>query len=850
MYLSVLVLLIALLAAPSAASASPELSTSDQLNTRRYVAAGDRAYVMGFEDGRFYGQGWHITGEMGGIWSQPLKLVDGVWFGVGSDWLPPATKFTSGWGYTRMAFPETEGLEVSRTDFAPDGHRAALLGLHLHNPGASEKTVAVKVDAHSEVMSHYPWAWTTPNAGDFNLQDTGAFENDALVFHDTGTPHPNAGAHDWVAMVGSNPMPDEGEAGAGHWGPQGPPVLCESEAQFWCDEGPFGKGTGGQLRYTLTIPAGGDRTLWVAVAGSDAGAAAARRELNDVLSDPAAELAAKQASREKSAAYSKVSLPRDQRLADGIDWGKQNLLDLTQRADELKVRDANEGKDYPPSLGTVAHARWFGAGYPDYPWIFATDAEYTGFAAVTVGQFETIKDHARALRDVSVILNGNSGKVVHEVVADGSVYFGDLNHRGNTDETAKFPSLVALIWRWTGDNRFRDDMYSFAQRNMRYVTEQLDDDNDGWPEGLGNVERAGMGDEKLDNAVYTIRGLYDLADMARAKGDDATYDWAIAKAKDLRRRFESTWWYDPADQYADSLINPGNEQSFQKHWIGQTPMEAELTLLGKAWPGLAGFPHGDAALAGREDPCYSGSRPYNLGLFHTGCEGGPEGQGERTIFGLNTAIQAVGEGNYGRLAEDQQKRYTDAEVEPMFGEPYSGGDEVHHTPGTPDEQPGASPEIFPSPDFDAAGPRDANVERCTRCRSMVMQAWNQYGTMWPVIHQQLGVRPDLGRGRLEVVPQVPPYEPSIGGENIRLGDGALAAVQASRDGQRYRTELDTGTAPVSRLYIGHTLPRGARVSAVYLDGSRRGAQVRSTNRGVEVTVNTGPGHHVLEVVAG
>ena len=46
-----------------------------------------------------------------------------------------------------------------------------------------------------------------------------------------------------------------------------------------------------------------------------------------------------------------------------------------------------------------------------------------------------------------------------------------------------------------------------------------------------------------------------------------------------------------------------------------------------------------------------------------------------------------------------------------------GGDEVHHTAGTPDEQPGASPEIFPSPDFDAAGPRDANVERCTRCRS-------------------------------------------------------------------------------------------------------------------------------------
>ena len=60
-------------------------------------------------------------------------------------------------------------------------------------------------------------------------------------------------------------------------------------------------------------------------------------------------------------------------------------------------------------------------------------------------------------------------------------------------------------------------MYDFAVRNLRYVADRLDADNDGWPEGLGNVERTGMGPEKLDNAVYFIRGLYDLADMARVQ---------------------------------------------------------------------------------------------------------------------------------------------------------------------------------------------------------------------------------------------------------------------------------------------------------------------------------------------
>src|SRR4051794_25092314 len=157
-----------LLGAAAAQAATPELSTTDQLKTRRYVSAGDRAYVMGFEDGRFYAQGWHVSGEMGGVWTQPLKLVDGVWFGINGQWLAPAKKFTSGWGYTRMDFPRAAGLKVTRTDFAPNGHRGALFGLRLKNRGPA-KTVDIQVDTHSEVMSHYPWSWTTPNATDFNL---------------------------------------------------------------------------------------------------------------------------------------------------------------------------------------------------------------------------------------------------------------------------------------------------------------------------------------------------------------------------------------------------------------------------------------------------------------------------------------------------------------------------------------------------------------------------------------------------------------------------------------------------------------------------------------------------------
>jgi glycogen debranching enzyme len=170
-------------------------------------------------------------------------------------------------------------------------------------------------------------------------------------------------------------------------------------------------------------------------------------------------------------------------------------------AEDLQVRHVDQGRQYPQPAGTVDHVRFRGAGWPDYPWIFGTDGEYTAFASVAMGQFAAIKGHLRALRDASVGINPTTGKIVHEVTPDGAVYFGANADPGNTDESAKYPSAVALVWRWTGDERFRRDLYDASRRAMRYIVDELDEDDDGWPEGLGNVERPGMGEEKLDTAT-------------------------------------------------------------------------------------------------------------------------------------------------------------------------------------------------------------------------------------------------------------------------------------------------------------------------------------------------------------
>ncbi len=838
-------------AARFAAPTTPELSETSRLPDRRMLVVGDRAYAMGTADGLYPGAGFHVRGEMGGVWTPPIKLVDGVWFRLADQWLgdardgAAATRTTSGWGYTRTSYEAVDQVRVERTDFVPDGTRATLVGLTLTS--RVSRTLPLALDAHSELMSAYPWSGTTPTAKRFNLRDTGSYADGTLVFRERGKPPvDHAEPHDWAAVVGSTRAPRSHSLGPDHRGPQDPAVTCPTEGTtpYTCDDSVAGKGTGGRLRWQLRLRADTPTTVWFAVAGSDRGLAGARSQLAKALDHPAAALASKVAARQEWDSHTRVDLPGDPLLEQSIEWSKQNLADSVQKSRDLELREVQEGTAYPAPAGTLQRAHWLGAGWPDYPWLFGTDGEYTAFASVAMGQFADIEAHLRTLRDVSTVVNGDSGKVVHEVVPDGSVYFGTLDSAGNTDETSKFPSAVALIWRWTGDDAFRDDLYPFTVRNMHYVVDRLDEDGDGWPEGLGNVERDGMGVEKLDNTVYTIRGLRDLADLARSTGDAGTVRWASRRAAAMEADFEQAWWYGgDADQYADSIDDPDdpandNTKILQRHWIGVTPMDAELVRPRQVTRPLAGDGHGQTALEQRQEPCYTGT----YGLFHTGtgptsAEGGNRGptcdsvvssvQSEQSIFSLNSGIMAVAEGNFGRLGEDAQQRYT------------TGNARIQLDPSVW-EMPGAMPEIAPSPDF------TANIDRPLYDRSMVLQAWGTYGTLWPVVHHQLGISPDLGRTRLTVVPQVPEGQTHVAGSNVVMGNGSID-VSADRTASTLTTTVTRDLT--ARLLIGHVLPDGAEVTEVTLDGAPAVYEVRQTARGRDVVVDAGGGRgtSVLEV---
>jgi hypothetical protein len=130
-----------------------ERQNDQNLNLKRYVAAGDRAYIVGVQDGSQVpavslnpnGIGWHITGQMGGVWAHPIKLLHQFQFFLNGNLLPAATKFVSGEGYVRLELPPSGGLEISETQFAPDELPVVLVGVQLRNlkPSIASFTLAM-----------------------------------------------------------------------------------------------------------------------------------------------------------------------------------------------------------------------------------------------------------------------------------------------------------------------------------------------------------------------------------------------------------------------------------------------------------------------------------------------------------------------------------------------------------------------------------------------------------------------------------------------------------------------------------------------------------------------------------
>jgi hypothetical protein len=764
-----------------AASAGPTMTATTKLALRRFVAAGTRAYVVGAEDGTFPPIGWHITGQMGRVWAPPVKLLDGVWFGIGGNWLDNATSYTSGPGMVRLTFPATNGLTPTLTEFAPDGLPTALFGLTLVPTDGKATTASVVADAHSQVAAAYPWSGTTPTFDQFNNPNSVSASSDVLTFNQQQTS--------WYAKVGASPSPAKISTGPGFWGP----TPADQQATFGS------KGQGGELSWSLPVPAGG-RTLWLGVAGSQDGAAQAAQALRSGLTNPEHLLAAKVAGRDAAAAQTDVSVP-DSSIQQALLWSKLNLADLRRTVTNVAIRDTKAGTVYPAPLAHFRSLTGIDAAYPDYAEFFGTDGAYSTYGLATSGQWQTAMDHLNTLRQVSQAVNGGTGKVVHEITSTGAVYYGDNSEPGDINETAQFDIAAGLVWQWSGDNRFLHQNYAFIKAGLHYLL-GLDQGNL-WPAGAGIVENNSLGNDAIDVASETVQALGVLHSMAAAVGDQATAAWA-AQQQQARLKAFGQWWIASQHLYADSMCTGTEGDSCthagqllqQRWWTSVAPMEQDVAPPANA----------SAALDQIEGPTFTGS----CGLYVDGV-GGPSGTGGQTCYLVNTGALAVSEANYGRLPQ------TVTDMGKVASQLTS-------------EMPGSLPELAASAQYD---PFEAFTSRAN-----VMQAWSGYGLLWTTVHDLLGVVPDVPQHSVAVVPEVPASWPKLSVRDLRVGHDSLAETAshsaANSGGSTYQTVV-SGAQGLS-LTIGAVVPAGSSVASVTLDGHQVHYQQQTGNRGLAVTV--------------
>src|SRR5690349_11043401 len=124
------------------------LSNHGRTPDRPYVAAGDRAYLIGTQDGNFPDMGGHVPGEMGGLWLHPIKLIDGFRATVSdsatgqSSPLSAAVEFINYPYGNRLRYgPVLDSLGVERFQFSPDGRQGVVVRYTFRNLAARKRAL-------------------------------------------------------------------------------------------------------------------------------------------------------------------------------------------------------------------------------------------------------------------------------------------------------------------------------------------------------------------------------------------------------------------------------------------------------------------------------------------------------------------------------------------------------------------------------------------------------------------------------------------------------------------------------------------------------------------------------------
>jgi glycogen debranching enzyme len=778
--------LIATLTSPTAAPsdyAAPTLagiSNQGQNKQQPYVTAGDRAYLIGTQDGNFPDMGHHIPGEMGGLWLPPIKLIDGFQARIAE--VGTGTEIPLADSREMIAYPYgnlfrygrvLDGLDVERFQFSPDHQQGLIIEYRLSN--ASNRARRLRFQWSVKTDLRPGWDPDRDGTRDRDGQDVVDWNPDKGIFVARDTYNP------WFCVWGALLPPADARR------IEHPDPIRTKSA-----------GVTAASSYTVTVGAHATSTLTFVVSGSTTSRSNAVAVYDHLAKDHARLLAEKVAHYRSVIDRARIRIP-DQRLQQVYNWSRINM--------EWLIRDV-------PGVG-----RGLSAGFLEYPWWFGTET-YSLHALTDTGDFPLAMQTLRLLRDRSYKVNGN-GRIAHEIATDGQV-----TNRGNTQETAQFIMTVGKVYQWTGDRAFAREMYPAVKRGIDWLLGPMDPSQDLFPEGYGITETLGLNAEVIDVAVYTQQALEAAAHIADAVHDERASDRYRKLAATLKAKINRRLWIEKDGTYGDFYGSRSQAVSAAKGSIAQIELKGtgRLTRKDKALIAhyrrlqaqFAAMPDGDRAWITNENwviatPLETGIAPRARAIRlldkirrENSGEYGPylSAVDRQSMMTISTGAEAVAEAEYGRI--DDAMWYLNKIVQ-TFNR----------------VSPGSMSEMMPD-------------------KGCFTIAWTSYGIVVPLVEHVFGIQPDAANRTIVFDPDLPTGWEDISIEDLPVGTnlvsfsrtrtakGVVYAIEAKERGWTFI--LRTRASPAAKFFLNGE-PTPASASGIRMGGTENRVLITSTSNG-------------------
>ncbi len=383
------------------------------------VTAGDRACVIGTQDGLFPDMGHAIPGEMGGLWAGDLKLCDGFFLAIDDVPLRSCDAFeASPQSCTFHYRMQGEGLHVVRSQFVPDGVAGCVIDLLVENLRPAPRMAEISFTVRTDILPAYSEEQDREVG-----RDVCEYDERTLAFYARDTRNP------WHVCWGADR--------------DVPVLLWDMPDEIYGFGNTRGRGINGRLFYRLRLAAGGQAKLRLYVAGGRIARSQAEDLIDDLRANAGELFGKKRARLSVMEACASAALP-DADIERAWNWACMNLEWLMRAV--------------PGGTRAVCE------NLPEAPGFFMGDSEASLSAMLPLGGVETLEAALRLLRDVSQEADGPAGRVVGGIAPDGRVA-----SPGDALQSARFVSLVWRTFEWTGHVDFLADMMPFLAQCMHYI---------------------------------------------------------------------------------------------------------------------------------------------------------------------------------------------------------------------------------------------------------------------------------------------------------------------------------------------------------------------------------------------